>query len=182
MINNIENIFNSINSLDSSSDFINETKSSILFAILDFLLKNTDEVQKLTFNNFENLPEIYADVVSAANNPSCSCRSRVYQYIKNNFDISKSVIYTILQNDQINNEILNKIYESTVNQFNSISDKNKKLQNNIAKNIYIGGQIFEIENSDEAYSNLIESFKSQNLIFKGLQIIEQKSKLKIYIY
>ena len=172
MINNIENIFNSINSLDSSSDFINETKSSILFAILDFLLKNTEEVQKLTFNNFENLPEIYADVVSAANNPSCSCRSRVYQYIKNNFDISKSVIYTILQNDQINNEILNKIYESTVNQFNSISDKNKKL----------GGQIFEIENSDEAYSNLIESFKSQNLIFKGLQIIEQGTKLKIYIY
>ena len=110
MINNIENIFNSINSLDSSSDFINETKSSILFAILDFLLKNTDEVQKLTFNNFENLPEIYADVVSAANNPNCSCRNRVYQYIKNNFDISKSVIYTILQNDQINNEILNKIY------------------------------------------------------------------------
>jgi hypothetical protein len=182
MINNIENIFNSINSLDSSSDFINETKSSILFAILDFLLKNTDEVQKLTFNNFENLPEIYADVVSAANNPNCSCRNRVYQYIKNNFDISKSVIYTILQNDQINNEILNKIYERTIDQFNSISDKNKKLQNNISKNIYIGGQIFEIENSDEAYSNLIESFKSQNLIFKGLQIIEQGTKLKIYIY
>jgi hypothetical protein len=183
---NIKNyIENSLNYIDKNKDSGSSTeettlknKALLLFTILDFLFKISKEIQELTFSTFENSPEIYADIVSSASNPNCSCRGRVVNYISKNLEKAKENLFSIIDKEIFENDYLNGLFIKINAQVNS----NNENQNNVQKNKYIGGNVYEIDNTPESYFSFIHTLKSQNLIFKGLSVIEINNKYKIFVY
>jgi len=176
---NIQNVFNQTIIKNEDSEDIKknkkETSTRILFNIFLNLTSFSEESQRLTFLNFENIPEIYADIVSAAKNPNCSCRKKVFDYFSIHIETIQNILLNILNNDFFPEFFLQntfKVIESLANNINS--DKN--FQGDMA------GKIFEINDNNQDYFNLIDKIKKSQGYYTGLSLIKIDNKLKIFFH
>lgn len=178
-----ENIIEKINILfdklivnENDNQNLLEIKTSlqgeILFNIFSSLIA-LEYLHNILFSHFEQIPEIYADIISATNNPNCSCRERVFSFFNKNFDLSKNIFIEIFKNNKISYEELEAIYE--------MIESNIQKINNIDY-VDIVGKIFEINDNEQDYFNFIQKLISVNSIYQGISILKENNKLKLYFY
>jgi len=69
-------LLNIINSQENLS-----IKQSMLFITISFLIKDIF-FKKEILNQFEKFPSVYPNIVSFSENPNCSCKNKVFDFIK----------------------------------------------------------------------------------------------------
>lgn len=152
------------------------------------------EIKSYILNKFEKLPEIYADVVSAADNPNCSCRGRVIKYIQQHIDecleIYKDVATTTFSADssifyaQLLDEQTQLIKKLSSAQPNKESNKKVMIEETLRSSLpkFMEGLVATIPNDDIAYGSFIKSLRESGDFYHGFNIIPVGDKLKIYFY
>lgn len=148
---------------------------SLLFNILDSYFDIFKSEKKIIFQFFEKLPEIYADIVSASENPNCSCRGRVIQFFSKNLEKIKDILFNILIFNEISAENLHTIE-------NNLKYQLETIQENTVTTNYIGGKVVTITADENVYKNFIETLYKNNKEYKGLFILKEDDKWKIFFY
>jgi len=165
----------------------------LLFAAIDRLFNVSSQSKSSVIELFEQkFPEIYADVVSAADNPNCGCRGRVSAYFSQNIEkVESELVKYLMANPQeedyfINLEnniasILTKFKEKDPNV--DISRKPIKAveQENIKPKVNIAGQILVIKRDPALYMEALKKI-SENSEFRGLSVTEVGDVWKIFFY
>ncbi|NDF15923.1 hypothetical protein EB061_11475, partial [bacterium] len=105
--------------------------------------------------------DLEIDLVSAKDNPNCSCRGKVWEYFINKFNTEK----------EETNNFLKNLYEK----YTSIKVRIDAFEYNInfIKTIHI------IDNTQEAWNNFQNKLSS--IDYKSVSIIEKKDKFKILL-
>jgi hypothetical protein len=124
-------------------------------ATLSFLIKN---------KNFKNefikfAPEITAEIESASNNPSCSCKKKIVDYIDENTDLYLSFLYNFL----INNNLI----------FDFVIEIEK-----IPDYILISGKILKTSISE--WKNFSIELEQKNAQFKSFSIIKEGDDILVF--
>jgi len=159
---------------EDNEHLVNQKKllqSQILFDIFSNLIVS-ERIQNIIFSNFEEITEIYADVISATHNPNCSCRQKVFSFFGENFNLCKNIFLKILSNDEVSYEELESIYEMVESNIETIN------------NIYLDiiGKVFEINDNDKDYYDFIKKINHFGGFYRGIYISKHDNKLKLYIY
>lgn len=149
----------------------NRLKSQILFNIFSNLI-NSENIQNLIFSSFEVVSEIYADIISATHNPNCSCRKKVFLFFGENFDLCKNIFLKILESNEVSYDELQVIYEMIESDIESINSIDLDLT----------GKILEINDNEKEYFDFIKKINDSATFFRGLNILKQNDKLKLYFY
>jgi hypothetical protein len=180
-VENINNKINSYKSSDKNSPDFQKNKFELrtaLFLMFDSLTKASDDSKKELFKSFEKYPEIFADIVSASDNPNCTCRGKVAAFFEKRpaetLEIYQDILTRIPQEDIFYQEVFKKI-QQTMDRFNS------QLNIDVNEPISLSGRVFKFT-TDEEYTNFIIKINSKGHYYKGLQIIEKNNDIKVYFY
>jgi len=184
--NLLEQIFNNFNKIiidENDNNIIKDIKNSLSGELLMIILLNLTVISKklenLVLINFENIPEIYPDVVSSIHNPNCSCRGKVRKYFSRNYIICKDIFLKILGDPGVSEEqteMIADIVESHLQKLNSY------IKEGLERNLDLSGTILEIANNKEEFYKTIQKIKKLEQFYIGISIIENNDKLKLYFY
>jgi hypothetical protein len=181
------------NSIDSGQHFETVTQQTklqnLLFTIFEYLVRESDKVKEDIFKIFEQYPIIYADIVSASDNPNCSCRGRVFSYFREHYNDVKNIFENYLKN---NLEITEDFYNFVLDLYLERSKKNEnttiqpqntetKTEEVVENNKNLIGKVIII-NNDQEYSSLIKLLYDKKYEYKGINIVEKHGQTKLYIY
>lgn len=109
----------------------------------------------------EFAPSIQDKINSYKDNPNCTCRNDISAYCMSNQEaVVKFLLDFVKDNPQVHGSI-NKIIEEN-------------------PGIYVGGKVFEIENTKEAYKDFVNKTFSSKYQFRAFTAIEKDKKLLIY--
>jgi hypothetical protein len=191
------------NTIDTATKYGEKTRirlqGNILFALFD-LYKGDAQIKAKVASLFEKEESVYADVVSSQENPNCSCRGRFTGFINNNFDKCFGYFEELFASDLVDDEkalaMATKskemwdtflIAEKTriQNELSAVSVDGLQVENSDTLSEALpatdaGGKIFTIENSESNYMNFVKNLNS--LSYRGISVVEQGNKLKIYVY
>lgn len=180
----LENINNKILSYKEISKDSQDFKKNqfelrtALFLMFDTLIKTSQELKQELFKSFEKYPEIFADIVSASDNPNCTCRGRVAIFFENRpsetLEIYKDLLTRYPQEESFYQNLFKRIQEI-------IEKFNLQLSVDINEPISLAGRVFKFK-TDEEYTNFITKINSKRHYYKGIQIIEKNDEIKIYFY
>jgi|688.fasta_scaffold780392_1 hypothetical protein len=180
-VENINNKINSYKSSDKNSPDFQKNKFELrttLFLMFDTLIKISQELKQELFKSFEKYPEIFADIVSASDNPNCGCRGRVANFFENRpsetLEIYKDLLTRYPQEEGFYQNLFKTVQEV-------IEKFNLQLSVDINEPISLAGRVFKFKN-DEEYTNFIIKINSKRHYYKGIQIIEKNDEIKIYFY
>jgi hypothetical protein len=128
------------------------------------------------FNSLKNkFPEILADLTSSRENPNCSCKGRVRNYLRSKFATEKEYFDSIL-----NLEEIKKIIEEKKEDIeNLVVDRQTEV-------VYPGtfgansGKIFKIGKTEEDWNNLFKRLLRERFFFRSFSIIEKEDQLIVY--
>jgi hypothetical protein len=170
-------LLNIINSQENLS-----IKQSMLFITISFLIKDIF-FKKEILNQFEKFPSVYPNIVSFSENPNCSCKNKVFDFIKENYDACYEILNNILYLD--NSIIDETIFKSIIDNLNSFLTKNEdkkalKLDDQFSK--YLEGKVMVINDDRLEYERLIKSLRNSGVFYKGLSIVKKDAYLHIYFY
>lgn len=154
-----------------------------LFIILKNLFSNSEETKQDVFKKFEVFQEIYADVISSESNPNCSCKNRVIHFFAQNPEKISKLLFDLINKNQITDLTSQNIIEnikSQINFYNQNQSTEILSKNNFQ--IDISGQIWDIEDSPKQYALAMQSIKKRRLVYKGLSVIKENNRLKLFFY
>ena len=176
------------------------------------LSKTSEKIKKKIIDDHEKYSKIYADVVSSLDNPNCSCRGRFAGFILENKDEAietyKGIIYSLTDEESENLKTViekqhtmflhfkidlekNKKNDSTDSVNNAVNvleadnknELNDDIRNNENFSYYLEGNVIEIEDTAEAYGNLIKNLRHGGEFYKGINIIQKpNNKMWVYLY
>jgi hypothetical protein len=106
------------------SKFKNNVLGPSLINIFESVSKFNEENKNFIANLYQPYESIYDDVLSSFENPNCSCRKRVSDFIEENTDMSKNVFFSLLSflNEKEADKIL-KLLQSFYDHFKLLSEK-----------------------------------------------------------
>lgn len=185
IVSTFELKINKIQNLEKESE---EYKSnmieirSFLFGLFEELVHISEDIKQYVFKSFEKIPQIYADVVSAADSPNCSCRGRVANFFQENPSVSLEIFKEVLQKYPQSESFYNRIFERirsivTANNAQAI-DPNKISTENVKSLV---GRIISIKSHQEYY-RVIQSLLAQNYHYNGISVIENNDEIRLYFY
>jgi len=165
----------------------------LLFAAVDRLFNVSQESKTSVIDFFEKtFPEIYADVVSAADNPNCGCRGRVSAFFSQNVErVENELIKYLMANPQEEDYFIN-----LENNISAILTKFKEKDptDDIARKsapaverdvpapkVNIAGQILVIKRDPALYMEALKKI-SEKSEFTGLSVAEVGDVWKIFFY
>lgn len=109
----------------------------------------------------EFAPSIKDKIESYKDNPNCTCRNDISGYcMANQVKTAEFVLNFIKDNPQVHQSV------------------DKIIQEN--PGIYVGGKVFEIDNTKEAYKDFVNKTFSSKYQFRAFTAIEKDNKLLIY--
>lgn len=140
-------------------NIISEENLSDFLVPIVLKLIQTDVIFQKEFAEFA--PEIKDKIASYKDNPNCSCRNDITAYCSSNPDKTKQFVSKFISNNlQVKKDIDDLIKENP--------------------SIYIGGKIFEIEDSDKAYNDFYINLIKNKYTFRSFSILKTDNKLKFY--
>jgi predicted transcriptional regulator len=186
MENNVENI----NYLDlyketlvsiNSSERGNHYLSNLFLYLLSHL-------QGVFYKKYEkDLYEIYADIISFIQNPNCSCRTKIINYVNDNQQKFKDLILDWLSTTEFDSlaqnkiiKVLNKVNLEIDSYETSLRYKGEPKEEAIGSSMI--GKVVKINNNPGSYHQFINHLHLNRFYYNGLNILEEEDKLKIYFY
>jgi hypothetical protein len=133
------------------------------------------------FNSLKDkFPETLADLTSSRNNPNCSCKNRIKNYLQSKIVSEESYFNNLINNEEIKQLVIEKTEEikNTQIPINPMESHMQMIQQNMFKNN--GGRIFEIGKTEEDWKNLAKKLTDEKIGFKSFSIIEKEDKLVVY--
>lgn len=145
-------------------NIIDLLNSHLFFTVL---LKNN-----YFFHTLEHkYPEILADLVSSRDNPNCSCKNRVKNYLISKADIDASFFETLLSNHEI---------RTILNSNNFIINENPS--QGIPPHLRHGqSKIYRIAKDDNSWNMLAQRIRLENPFFKSFYVSERENQLVVYV-
>jgi hypothetical protein len=155
-----------------------ELKSIFIF-LFEATINISKEAKEDFLKKFEKYPNVYADVVSASDNPNCTCRSRMTDFfIKNTKDVI-NIFNEILELNPQEELFYKKIISNVEKILKRFRDRYKI--SNPEDTFFLGGKVLEFETKEDYYK-IINNIIDKGQYYNGLQIIESGSTKKIYFY
>lgn len=161
-----------------------------LIIMLDKIFGTNQKLKEIVIQYTEKFPETYADVVSMAENPSCSCRKRVMEFFKRNTTLIKEFYNEILNiDDEIYNqnpETLSLIYDTQKSFLSKFQEKQEdetlSVESPKETPKYLEGLVFSIIDDPIAYGEFIKELRKDGHFYKGFNLIKEDKKLTFYFY
>jgi hypothetical protein len=185
LINDFELKINSLNNLniDSEEYRINILEiRTFLFGLFEELASQSTEVKQSIFKYFEDISEIYADIVSASDSPNCACRGRVASYFQDNPEISLNIFKKVVTEYPQDPIFYKKVFEKIRSVIAADSAKNiepSTVQDTTIKSLT--GRVLSI-NSPQDYFKVIQSLSVQGYKYNGLSVVQNNDDVKLYFY
>lgn len=138
------------------------------------------------YKSFEDkVYQIYSDMISFIDNPNCSCRIKVAQYVREHND----EIYIYVENWLKNRNFTEEDNKIVTGLFQRINEENKK--NNESEKFrgvpdyvngeYMAGKIVTISDDPEEFYNLISYLKENNFYYNHFSVVKSdNNNIKIY--
>jgi hypothetical protein len=136
--------------IEENSNYLTSAVPGLIYELIPF----RDEFQK-QFN------EVYADIETFKNNPNCSCKFKIKQFILEN----KSLVYSFLVNYFNNNPSLQDTVNNTLQRHSVLE---------------VAGQTFTIDDTEEAFSAFYQKILSEKFIFQTFSLLKDNNKLRIF--
>jgi len=133
------------------------------------------------FNSLKDkFPETLADLTSSRNNPNCSCKNRIKNYLQGKIVSEESYFNNLINNEEVKQLVIEKTEEikNTQIPINPMESHMQMIQQNAFKNN--GGRIFEIGKTEEDWKNLAKKLSEEKIIFRSFSVIEKEDKLVVY--
>lgn len=189
---------------EATSEFqlVKNKTSTSLFILFDEIARSSEEGKKNLINAFEKeAPEIYADVVSALDNPNCSCRGKVGRFLMQNLTKSYDIISKVVLEspepdpDFFNNvnlkfeKVINKIVNNNNGGDNNVLRVGEPKRNNNEMNQPVRGQPQSIAGSSflvkkDSYRDFLNGLYQSNAHFRGLSVVDlnRDDLIEVYFY
>jgi len=173
MKDSIKKLFNEIQDLFVDKP-LREKELSQVITYLFSLFRKSESSKMLFINNFKNFPDIYSYAISYMDNPNCTCRENIRAFIEKEISIGIEIFLNLVENEEEQQviRVVNRACKSFIEKFSGEEFK-------------LHGKVIQIENSPEAYSNILKNYNNDiRFQYRGLQIIktEDDKFLDLYFY
>ena len=116
-------------------------------------LSPTDSESAFRIKFLQFFPDQKENILSYQENPGCRCVSKIVEAIQKDKEVTSAALKSLFDEDVV-----------------------------ISFPRSISGEVRVIENTDESYSNLIQSTIRNSEGFRGLSVVPFGDKLKVYFY
>lgn len=169
-----------------------------LFIVIDEIAKVLrGESKDALLEEFEKgAPEIYADLISAIDNPNCSCRGRVGKFLRENtqksYDLVANTLFKIPEPDSdffLNlslkfNKVVSKIGKAAEEgrEIESAEANNPKQLEGLGNSTSLSGSRIMINKNQ--YEEFLKSIYTSHSHFRGLSVVDlnKEDLIDIYFY
>jgi hypothetical protein len=181
LFDQLHNKINHLTTLNPTSHEVFRLKfeiKSILILLFDNLTKVSDLLKQEVFKSFEIYSNIYADIVSASENPNCSCRNRVSNFFEEkSFEVTTIFKKLLAQYPQPE-----AFYENIFHKMNEYIFKfNSQLGLDSEYPISLAGKVISFE-KDEEFTSIMQKIIIKGHSYNGIYFKEKDNKTFLYFY
>lgn len=176
------------NNLDLFYEYTSKSldKEVSLHNLVNLFLLLLGAVKKDFYGDFEDkVYPIYADIISFIDNPKCSCRTKIANYIEIHYNEFYVLLEHWFQNrnfTEYENKILTGFFQR-LKEKNIEIDQSKKFRGEPSLSFagYMSGKIVSIDDTPEEFNNLINYLKENNFYYNHMSVVKSdNNQIKIY--